>query len=74
MLPPPAPPRAGEAGLPGTGQGESTMFTVYRWDAAADRWVPERTGMDQRTANRWAMQLETRGTAVRCIVRRERAA
>ncbi|MCR6687095.1 hypothetical protein [Pseudoxanthomonas sp.] len=50
------------------------MFTVYRFDASADEWVQERAGLDRATAYRWARQLETAGTAVRTIVRRERAA
>jgi len=50
------------------------MFTVYRWDAAGDRWVSERTFAGSDSAYRYASALETRGPAIRCIVRRERAA
>ena len=46
------------------------MFTVYRWDAAGDRWIAERTFPTSGLAYRYARDLETVGTAVRTIVRR----
>lgn len=49
------------------------MYTVYSWDAIAERWVIECSFCDYRTASRWAAQFEGNSRTLRTIVRRSRA-